>query len=644
MQELNISRSRSGDKAIFLVCIMAIMAAVIFTHTPADTYARGHNTNPFDQVRIRYEGYLKAIGPGKWFIGDISVLVDRNTAVIEKRGRAEVGAWVVVFGIRNEENAIYGEIIQVERPAGRAGPVWQFSGVVTKKFGSWWVIGDMLVEVTRDTQIIGTPGPNWLVWVVAEQKITELRALAIEAIADSPDTVPVEFRGILQSVEPGRGTIDGRPFVLAGNAVVIGEPAPGLIAEVRATPTPAGILTVHLMRVIPPSATASATGSAGSPGINAVLHENERPAAAASSSNVTVSPWRGPDLVADSMTDAAQPVLARTADGTAHIVWESNGSLFHAMRSNGGAWGTPRRIRMGQEPVLTVDRTGQLHLIFKNQFFEGLEIYHTRYVNGNWTLPINVSRTSGRSEHPALATDSRGDLRAVWMDDTAGYWLIYTALWSNGFWSSQPIPNARGQFPALAAANSGKVFVAWQDRIPTPDNPSGNTNILLCEHGSDGWSLPINISDQTATDAESVGLTTGADGFAYLVWVEGGRTVRWAFGGGFYWPKPQTITQAARTVRGPQVTFDNNQTLYVAWDEGDMLRATYALDAPAAWRKPEVVTVSEGTVKDVWLVKEGNGATLTWVQKTEHSGAAIYLAHRELNLIHRAWLPILILP
>ncbi|MCX7707929.1 MAG: hypothetical protein N2204_07985 [Anaerolineae bacterium] len=502
----------------------------------------------------------------------------------------------------------------------------------------------MLVEVTADTQIIGTPGPNWLGWVVAEQKMTELRALAIEAIADSPATVPVEFRGILQAVEPERGIIDGRPFVLAGDAVVIGEPAPGRIAEIRATPSPAGALTVHFLRVVPPSATASSIKSPSDPETETAENKNQSSAATASSSNVTVSPWTGPDLVANGMTSASHPVLAHTPDGTAHMVWESNGYLFHGVRSNGRNWSAARRIRMGQEPVLTVDQTGQLHLIFKGQFFEGLEIYHSKYVNGDWTLPVNVSRTTGRSERPALVTDSRGDLRAVWMDDTPGDWIIYTALWSDGFWRSQPIPNARGQFPALAAADSGKIFVAWQDRIPTLDNPGGYTSIFLCEQGVDGWSLPINISDQTDAEAVAVSLTAGADGLAYLVWVEGGRTVRWTFGGGFYWPRPQTIAQAARTVRGPQVTFGDYRTLHVAWDEGDMVRATYALGLPAAWRKPEVVTAPTGTVKDVWLVKEGSGATLVWVQETEHSGAGIYLAHRELSLSPRTWLPILILP
>lgn len=627
-----------------MVCITALIMAAAFAGHPANVSARGHETDPFDSVRIRYEGYLKAIGPGKWYIGELAVLVDQNTTVIEKRGRAEPGAWVVVFGIRDDEGAIYGEIIQVERPAGRGGPVWQFSGVVTKQVGSWWVIGEMLVEVTADTQITGTPGPNWLVWVVAEQKTTELRALAIEAIADSPATVPVEFRGILQAVEPGKGIIDGRPFVLTSDAVVIGEPAPGLMAEIRATPTPAGPLTVHFMRVVPPAATASGAKVASSSEAKAAIDDNQIPAATASGSNVTISPWTGPDLVANGMAGASHPVLAYTPDGAAHMAWESNGYLFHAVRSNGGDWSAARRTWMGVEPVLTVDKAGRLHLIFRGQFFEGLEIYHSSYLDGDWTLPVNVSRTTGRSERPALTTDNRGDLRAVWMDDTPGYWIIYTALWSDGFWRSQPVPNARGQFPALAAADDGKIFVAWQDRTPTPDNPGGNTNIFLSEQGPDGWSLPINISDQTGSDAMAVSLTTGADRLAYLVWVEGGRTLRWTFGGGFYWPRPQTITQAARTVHGPQIVFGAYRALYVAWDEGDMLRATHALGVPAAWRKPEVVAAPAGTVKDVWLVKNGNGATLAWVQETETTGAGIYLAHRELNLSPRTWLPILILP
>ena len=58
---------------------------------------------PASSISTRYEGLLRAIGPGKWLVGEIGVLVDQQTILIEKRGKAEIGAWVIVWGQQNRK-------------------------------------------------------------------------------------------------------------------------------------------------------------------------------------------------------------------------------------------------------------------------------------------------------------------------------------------------------------------------------------------------------------------------------------------------------------------------------------------------------------------------------------------------------------
>lgn len=234
-----------------LGCILLLVSAMAVAPRAA-----AQETRPADTARIRIEGYLKALSPGKWVIGEWFMLVDEHTIVIEKRGRAEVGAWVVAWGIRDEVGALYAELIQVDRPAGRSGPLVQFSGPVTKQSGQWWVIGEQLVEITDRTQISGSPGRNWLVWVIAEDKGAALQALAIEAIAETPAEQPVEFEGIIEAWDAGGGQIDGHAFVLAEHPVILGEPAVGQAVEVQATRAAAGLLVVHLLRVVDTSAEA----------------------------------------------------------------------------------------------------------------------------------------------------------------------------------------------------------------------------------------------------------------------------------------------------------------------------------------------------------------------------------------------------
>lgn len=704
--------------------IAALACILLLTSTAAGAQrALAQEARPEDTIRIRTEGYLKAMSSGKWLIGDRFILVDEHTIIIEKRGQAEVGAWVIAWGIRNEAGALYGELIQVDRPAGRSGPEIQFSGPVTKQHGTWWVISEMLVRVTESTQISGTPGFGWLVWVVAEDKGTFLEALAIEAIAESPELMPVEFEGGIEALEPGGGRIDGRTFTLAANPEIIGELTVGCTVEMRATLASNDALVARLIRVVDKPATAGVSAIVASiadegdgqqtwdvilfpeqsggqatlgvlrVGPNTLVDESRavvqpdlwakirgtevaqgrihadvirleqwmpaniagelaptvmehsaRGQISGQAATTAIAPWSTPSPVARGLTDATQPVLAYTNDGFTHALWESGGDLFYAYRPQGLGWSRGQRIASGMEPTLAVDSHGQLHAIFANQFFGNYEIYHSALEAGGWTLPVNIARTSGVSMKPVLAIGSNGTLHAAWMDNSPGYWTIYAAAWSGNFWSNQPVPNGRGQSPAIAVTSEAKAFFAWQDRSPTPDNPTGTFDIFLSERQGGRWSLPINISDRDDRDAIGVSLATTADGLAQLVWVEDAQIVRYAFGEGVYWPHPQTVAKTAVMARGPHVTVEQGDILHIAWDEGEVLRTTFAPKAPATWPRPEVIMALQGTLKDVRLAVgkgPGIGVTLIWVQTSQPGNTEIYESHRERLTRPRVWLPIL---
>lgn len=596
------------------------------------------DTQPVDAVRIRLEGYLKAIGPGKWQVDEWTILVDDQTSIIEKRGKAEVGAWVEVWGIRDENGAIYGELIQVDRPAGHTGPILQFLGLLTKKSGQWWVISEMLVEVSETTQIIGTPERGWLVWVVAENQGTMLRALVIEAIADAPASVPVEFEGILESLGPDGWQVAGQVFSLAETAEIIGEPTIGVTVEVLATRYGDNKLIAHLVRVVDSSgqgAASSLTAPRAGAGMPNLL-EPDVPASA-----IIAGHWDAPALVASGLSEAAQPMLAHTSDGIAHALWESNGNIFYAFRAPGQQWSQAQRIASGIEPVLAIDSQDQLHALFANQFLENYEIYHVVYNAGEWTLPINIAHTSGVSTRPALAAGSHGELHATWMDNSPGYSIVYTATWAGGFWTNQPVPSGRGESPAIAVTPGETVFLAWQDRVPTPDNPTGNYSIFLSEQRGDGWSLPINISDRERVDATDVSLTATADGLAHLVWVEGDQTLRYDFGQGLYWPEPRTIAQA--TMLSEPSILAEGDFLHMAWDEKDTLRALSVPKTPPTWPKPDTVVAQGESLKDVGLAAaQTGGVTLIWVQTTQSNGVSIYESHYEGPTRRSIWLPIML--
>jgi hypothetical protein len=353
-------------------------------------------------------------------------------------------------------------------------------------------------------------------------------------------------------------------------------------------------------------------------------------------------PWLAPTAVATGLSDADWPSLAFTRDGVEHAVWQTDGHIYYAAQLPGQAWNPPRKIASGTAPALVVDDRGQLNALYVNQFMGNYEIYHIRLVNGEWSLPVNVSHTSGFSAFPVAIAGSGGALYVAWMDNSPGYWTIYVGQWNGAYWSNQPVANARGQGPTLGFSPDGALYLAWQDRVPTVDNPTGTYHIFFSERRAGSWSLPIDVSARPLVESIGVNLTTTADGLAHLTWVDDGKEVRYGFGMGSYWPDPVTVSRAATLASGPRILSERNEQLYIAWDEGDIVRATSATPATLNWPKPSVITAPLGTLGDVVMaLGPGNEVALGWIQTLEPLVVDIYESYRSRDPQHRTWLPLI---
>ena len=99
----------------------------------------------------RTEGVLQAKGPGKWQVGKLEVLLDDTSVVMQTRGKAEPGAWVIVWGQQSRAGEMRADYIQVDRPASLSSPTIQLSGVLNKQTSTMWMVEDTLIEITPDT-------------------------------------------------------------------------------------------------------------------------------------------------------------------------------------------------------------------------------------------------------------------------------------------------------------------------------------------------------------------------------------------------------------------------------------------------------------------------------------------------------------
>jgi hypothetical protein len=203
-----------------------------------------------DPTQIHIEGELKSKSPDLWVVGEFNVLVDGQTQFVEKRGLADLGAWLIVWAVSDPSGTPRAEIIVVDRPAGASNPIIQFTAVLNKVAGEWWVVGDDLVHVSPSTSIIGAPTVGSLVSVTAEQQDSVLEAIRIETAVLEPSQTPFDFEGTIEAIEQDRWKVEGRWVKVPPlNIQIIGTPAPGKHAEVRVLLQGDGSLLATLIRV-----------------------------------------------------------------------------------------------------------------------------------------------------------------------------------------------------------------------------------------------------------------------------------------------------------------------------------------------------------------------------------------------------------
>jgi len=363
---------------------------------------------------------------------------------------------------------------------------------------------------------------------------------------------------------------------------------------------------------------------------------------ASSASEAPEAAWSVPMPIATRLVQAALPSLAYTPDGTAHAIWESNGGLYYAYQTPNRPWSKSVRVAAGLSPSMVVDKAGNLEAVFANQFAGNYEIYHIRRRGGKWSLPVNVSHTSGYSGRPVLAAAEDGTLHAAWMDNTPGFWIIYYGTWAGTFWSSQPVPNARGQAPSLAASPAGTIFLAWQDKVPTKANPNGEYDVLVSELTAGIWTLPSNVSDSPGVDSLGVSVTAPQDEAAHTTWVEQSERIQYSYGRDIYWSEPQLVCQVSSPAHTPRIIADTRGYLNIAWDQTETIWMTRANPWPAGWPTPIIVASLTGSLRDVTMaLPPAGGPTIGWVQASGPGEYGVYSAWQGSAVVQRVWLPVL---
>ncbi len=340
--------------------------------------------------------------------------------------------------------------------------------------------------------------------------------------------------------------------------------------------------------------------------------------------------------VSASDRDSHSPAIAARGDQV-HVVWEEGTEILHRFLS-GGAWSAVRRVAAGEQPSIVITPDGIVHVIYVNEFGGNFEVYHCRWNGSSWTLPRNVSGTTGVSTAPSLSASSDGALHAVWSDNTPGYSVIYGAKWTGAYWTNAPIPNALGGAPMVAMARDGSPCVVWQDNHWM----GGPYDIFCCRLLGTTWSLPENVSDSPGEQSLAPRAASDGLGTIHVVWEErlsGTHTVRVSFGTSGSWSLPESVSAPQSQAYLPTITIGRGLNVYVGWDEATLARYRQRSANSVQWTEQTTVASATLAIRNLSLVTDSLGQLhAVWCERTDQGHLNVYYS----RLAYVAALPLIV--
>jgi Neuraminidase (sialidase) len=155
---------------------------------------------------------------------------------------------------------------------------------------------------------------------------------------------------------------------------------------------------------------------------------------------------------------------------------------FKKSTDSGSTWGVIKRLNWmtdySTRPVIAVDSTGNIYLVWNDHMPGNNEIYFKKSTDGGttWAPPRRLTWNLDESSDPALVIDSNDDLHLFWSDESAGFSEIYYRISTdNGTtWSARQrltyMPGYSYRPEAVVDSND-YLHLVWYDNTPayTPD-------------------------------------------------------------------------------------------------------------------------------------------------------------------------------
>ena len=252
----------------------------------------------------------------------------------------------------------------------------------------------------------------------------------------------------------------------------------------------------------------------------------------------TSSGWSSPQLLPAPIKAGASPVLAVDSTAGLHVLYaiplnESRGIYYTQSADQGATWSAPKLIfdaaaagwAMVAETHLVIDGHGRLHATWVQMALPPattrLGVYYSRSEDGGqtWSQPLQVSGVD--SGYPILAAAGPDEIHLLWTGTLSGQSQLWHQWSSDGgaTWSTAtPLLGVSGIAPRASLATDGAGSLYLVGIEQTAQNSAA---LLYMYWDGQNWSgresLPLGNSPDSASGASAIVLPDGRLAVFYRV-------------------------------------------------------------------------------------------------------------------------------
>lgn len=202
--------------------------------------------------------------------------------------------------------------------------------------------------------------------------------------------------------------------------------------------------------------------------------------------------------------------------------------------------------------------------------------YLAQLAQADWEPVKRVTWTSGYSNYPSIAADPSGNLHVVWGDATPGNAEIYYTASTDSGASWTPAKRLTwnscwSQSPAISAAPSGGLYVAWHDSTPSANKPE--IYFMKSTDGGAAWTTPKRLT-WTSYSSTAPDLAVGSASHIHLAWDDLILPANFEIyykkskDEGVTWSASRRFTWTSSGSFAPEIAVDSVGNVHVVWMEG----------------------------------------------------------------------------